>query len=328
LSQSARVTLAVSADYAFAFGVPDVTKAPRGKNTGAVYSKATADWSVVAAPPFELPLSMPTVTAIQDRFLVAGVSCGESEADGGALPDCHPGTVALAFYDPAKDVWNEIAPPAATPTNPVVELVGELDGGAILRLEQALHIHRGDSWDLLPAVGLGMMSICPTDGKLVAAAFDLDATEAGLAPLTAIYYSPDSNSWEPFPAPDGAGDPGVIYGIHCTPEGIFAVPGHADPDGAQPSLLYLDYSAQRWHPVGTPPRDLGTAFAVVATDQKLAIWSSTARAQLDLNTGKWEIRPPDSEVIEAVALNGDSVILVETSGDPGNRTVSIKVEEW
>ncbi|HEX5365946.1 MAG TPA: endonuclease/exonuclease/phosphatase family protein [Acidimicrobiales bacterium] len=300
--------------------------------------------------PFRAPVVYPDVAALDGgTYLLAAVPCATIVALEDAGPECAPGGVTVATFDPVARRFEVLAARGVEGRTPYVGVlgrrgVGSRGGGAgdvILQVDGTVHRLPAAGGDLVPfpsppldhlsAACLGGDRVTVVEQRWGAgdpspAPGTVSSTPAvPFAPLAGASLDLRSGRWT------GLGGPAATYGtgdtfvVGCAGGDVLAAPAEAPRSPASPHVSHvLDADTGAWGAAAPPPAAfVGSAPPAWDGDGTALSVSTGARGAdaavlvFDVRWRAWSTRPGgDGAHARAVALDGVRLVTVAGGGGP------------
>jgi len=221
---------------------------------GATYDPVTGNWTRWPTAPFDQPVEQVAAVWTGHELVVVGTRCGRLGGPDEDEPDCLPGTLAAAAFDPGRSTWREVTSPgdstvtAHGSTRPSTAREVGWDGErAIFEIASdrlVAYDPATDAWDALPRQA-GVK--CVVRDRVVASVFD-DSDDELRSPIALSVFEPRAQRWRAITPPAGAGV--FDWTSICSADSVYVAGRALD------TLWRLDVESERWTAEPPAPRDL------------------------------------------------------------------------
>lgn len=308
---------------------------------GAAYDPTTGTWRLLAESPFDALYGVAGVWT-DDRLVVAGTPCPEEvPGDSSATPDCEPGGVVAAMYDPEADAWETVAGPddqafrdatgaiahGATGDAAVFEI-----GASLWRISPA-----SGQWQRLPGPPLDQREVLCSSATGVTAVAVAERSQAssaeGAAPpdfsrtpatMRASTLARGASRWSDV-AETGSGQaPLVSVGI-CAGDSVLTLPAADGEMERTAGLGRYDARSGAWHQMAPAPVAINTRPGNTWTGAEVVVFGIRETATYRPTTDEWRVvrTPPPAEVLDAVWV-GDRVVALAKDAESAEAAPSLR----
>lgn len=281
---------------------------------------AAAEGTVVSPPD---PMFRTSLGVWEERFLLAGMECGEFEAALEEEPTCSPGTGALLSLDPVSGEWATIMSGAGEEGRTVPEIIGVsgevaylryLSGGASTPIV-AVDLTSGEV-EPLPAAPLQGLTesdapvnfdVCLVGDELLFLASPGEQIEGGPTVELAAFDVQTSTWAAPVGVPEALGAVPPLSKTFCSPAGIIGL-------GNEGTLSYLD---GRWDLSSSVPTGRVYRPVDVALDDDVGLFVDGVLWTFDAGARTWSSTEVTVEQIAAASLLApDSLAVISYQAGP------------